>query len=270
MQRDFLHATLGKVRTPVFRLGLSATYRPGIETIHRAIGEGLNYLFCFGIDTQMTAALRDVLRRDREHYVVATGAYYYIWWGQNLRRTLEKRLRQLRTDYIDVFHFLGVLREKELTPRVRGELEELRHDNRVGAVSISTHNRALAGRLLDNGTLDAAMIRYNAAHRGAEKEIFPYLERHRPGVVSFTATRWRRLLHRPRGWPAARPVPTAGMCYRFVLSNPHVDVCLTAPSNARQFAANLAEVRKGPLSQEEMQRMRDFGDAVYGRYKGTA
>ena len=68
MQRDFLHATLGKVRTPVFRLGLSATYRPGIETIHRAIGEGLNYLFCFGIDTQMTAALRDVLRRDREHY----------------------------------------------------------------------------------------------------------------------------------------------------------------------------------------------------------
>jgi predicted aldo/keto reductase-like oxidoreductase len=57
------------------------------------------------------------------------------------------------------------------------------------------------------------------------------------------------------------------MCYRFVLSNPHVHVCLTAPSNPRQFAANLADVRKGPLDEEDMAFMRDFGDAVYRQYR---
>ncbi|HWQ52281.1 MAG TPA: aldo/keto reductase [Bryobacteraceae bacterium] len=267
MRQDFLHATVGKVPTPVFRLGLSASYRPGKQAVYAAINEGVNYLFCFGIDTQMTAVLRDVLSRNRERYVVATGAYNYIWTWQNLRRALEKRLRQLRTDYIDVFHFLGVIRAKEMTPRVWDELNALREDRRVGAISISTHDRKFAGELASRGALDAMMVRYNAAHRGAEDDIFPHLAAHRPGVVSFTATRWRLLLRRPRGWPKDAPVPNAGMCYRFVLSNPDVDVCMTAPSNAKQLRENLAAVREGPLAAEEMQFMRQFGDAVYRQYK---
>jgi predicted aldo/keto reductase-like oxidoreductase len=53
------------------------------------------------------------------------------------------------------------------------------------------------------------------------------------------------------------------MCYRFVLSNPHVDVCMTAPSNLRQMEENLEAIRHGPLSEDEMRFMREFGDAVY-------
>lgn len=267
MQHDFLHATLGRVPTPVFRLGLSATYRPGKNAIRAAIDEGVNYFFLFAIDTQMRAVLREALARDRERCVVAAGASNWIWWRPDLRRTLEKRLRQLRTDYIDVFHFLGVTRAKDITPRVWDELHALREDGRVRAISISTHDRRLAGDLAARGALDAMMVRYNAAHRGAETEIFPHLAAHRPGVVSFTATRWRFLLRRPRGWPKERPVPDAGMCYRFVLSNPHVDVCMTAPTNARQLRDNLAAIRRGPLEEDEMAFMREFGDAVYRRYK---
>jgi aryl-alcohol dehydrogenase-like predicted oxidoreductase len=267
MSEDFLHTTLGKMGCPVHRLGLSASYRPGKKAIYRALDEGLNYFFCFGLDTQMIGVLREVLKHQREKYVVATGAYNYIWWYQNLRRTLEKRLRQLRIDYIDVFHFLGVARGNQFNDRVRAELAELRADARVRGVSISTHDRRLAGELAAQGALDAMMIRYNAAHRGAEQEIFPYLAQHDPGVISFTATRWRYLTRRPHGWPKDRPIPTAGMCYRFVLSNPHLDVCLTAPTSLKQLEENLAAVRQGPLSQEEMQFMREFGDAVYRRYR---
>jgi len=267
MPNGFLHTTLGKMGCAVHRLGLSASYRPGKKAIYKALDEGLNYFFCFGFDTQMTGVLRDVLKHQREKYVVATGAYNYIWWYQNLRRTLEKRLRQLRTDYIDVFHFLGVTRANQFNDRVRAELEELRADPRVRGVSISTHDRKLAGQLAAQGALDAMMIRYNAAHRGAEQDIFPHLTQHDPGVISFTATRWRYLVRRPRGWPKDGRIPTAGMCYRFVLSNPHVHVCLTAPTNLKQFEENLAAVRQGPLSEEDMQFMREFGDAVYRRYK---
>ena len=35
--------------------------------------------------------------------------------------------------------------------------------------------------------LDVYMIRYNAAHRGAEHDIFPHLAAYNPGVVSYTA-----------------------------------------------------------------------------------
>jgi aryl-alcohol dehydrogenase-like predicted oxidoreductase len=57
------------------------------------------------------------------------------------------------------------------------------------------------------------------------------------------------------------------MCYRFVLSNPHVDVCMTAPSNGKHLEENLAAIRQGPLSDEEMGFMREFGEAVHRTQK---
>ena len=67
--------------------------------------------------------------------VVATGAYNLIWTRQDLRRTLEKRLRQLRTDYIDVFHFLGVMKPEEFPEPLSEELQRLKEDGRVRAVA---------------------------------------------------------------------------------------------------------------------------------------
>ena len=263
MNQDYTYTVLGNTGIPVHRLGLSGTYWPGKKTIYKALDEGLNFFFCFGIDKQMIAVLRDVLKKDRERYIVATGAYNLLLGYPNLERTLEKRLRQLRTDYIDIFLFLGVTKEKHFPEKAREELYRLRETDKVRTVGISTHNRTFAGKLAADGALDVIMMRYNAAHRAAEQDIFPYLDHHKPGIVSYTATRWRRLLRRPRNWPKNTPVPSAGMCYRFVLSNPHVHVCMTAPSNMKQFQENLAAANQGPLSVEELGFMKDFGDAVY-------
>ncbi|MFB3826142.1 MAG: aldo/keto reductase [Bryobacteraceae bacterium] len=264
MWNKFRTATLGKLPTPVCRLGLSASYWPGKQAVFRAIDQGVNYFFMYGFDGQMTRALREVLPGRREQFVVASGAYNLIWMQQDLRRALEKRLRQLRTDYLDVFLFLGVMKPEHITPKVRDQMEELRHDPRVRAVGMSCHDRVFAGNMAAQGALDVLMIRYNAAHRGAEREIFPQLAAHRPGVVSYTATRWRKLLMRPRGWKGA--LPTAPQAYRFVLSNPHVDVCMTAPSNLKQLEQNLAALSAGPLPEDEMRFMREFGDTVHGYF----
>jgi aryl-alcohol dehydrogenase-like predicted oxidoreductase len=264
MQRDFLRAPLAKLGTPVCRIGLSATYRPGRQTVRKALDEGLNYFQYFGFDTQMTGVLRDSIGSRRDQYVLATGGYNWIVWHEPLRRTLERRLRQMRTDYIDIFHFYGVTRRKYFTPRVRDELQAVRESGLVRAVGISTHDRALAAELAREGVLDAMMVRYNAASRGAETEVFAKLPESNPVVAGYTATRWRSLLRRPRGYPAGGRVPSAGMCYRFVLSNPAVHICLMAPGNLRQFEENLAEIRRGALDEGEMRFMRDFGDACRG------
>jgi aryl-alcohol dehydrogenase-like predicted oxidoreductase len=132
---------------------------------------------------------------------------------------------------------------------------------------MSCHDRKFAGQLADEGALDVFMIRYNAAHRGAEKDIFPFLAKHNPGIVSYTATRWTYLLRKPNNYPKGERIPTAGMCYRFVLSNPNVHLALTAPSNEKQLVENLASLRDGPLNDEEMTFMKQFGDAVYNQKK---
>jgi aryl-alcohol dehydrogenase-like predicted oxidoreductase len=265
MMRDFTHATLGKTGMNVFRLGLSATYRPGAATIHRAIEAGVNYFFCYGFDSHMTRALREMARAKRESFIVATGAYNLLYGHPDLRRTLEKRLRQLGTDYVDIFLFLGVMKGKQFPESIREELYRFKDEGKIRAVGISCHDRQFAGELAADGDLDLLMIRYNAAHRGAEQDIFPHLAAHNTGLVSYTATRWRYLIRRHKGWPPDRPIPSAGLCYRFVLSNPYVDVCMTAPSNVKQLENNLSALEQGPLSPEETSFMNDYGDFVHSK-----
>jgi aryl-alcohol dehydrogenase-like predicted oxidoreductase len=260
---DFLHTTLGATGMPVHRLGLSATYWPGKAVIHKALDAGVNYFFCFGIDLQMMKVLRDLSPSVRQTLVIVSGAGTYLLGYQNLSKALDHRLRQLRTDYLDAFLFLGVTREKYFPPRAQEEMRQLRQAGKIRAIGMSTHDRKFAGRTAAEGALDVIMMRYNAAHRGAEQDIFPHLEAHHPGVISFTATRWRYLIRRHKGWPKAEPIPTPGLCYRFVLSNPNVHVCMTAPSNAKQFQENLSALQQGPLSPEEMTFIKKYGDLVH-------
>ncbi|MDD5088091.1 MAG: aldo/keto reductase [bacterium] len=262
---SFATAVFGSAGIPVRRLGLSGTYRPGREAIHYALDHGVNLFFCYGFDGQTIRTLRDLSPSRRREIVLVTGAYNLLWGHPDLRRTLEKRLRQFRTDSLDVFLFLGVMKPRQCPDDVLEELVRFREEGKVRAVGVSTHDRAFAGTLAKQGDLNALMIRYNAAHRGAESDIFPHVTAHDPGVISYTATRWGYLLRRPRGWPSERPVPTARQCYRFVLSNPSVDVCLTAPANLRQLQDNLQALADGPLAPDEMTFLRDFGDIVHRR-----
>lgn len=263
MVRDFTHATLGRTGFDVYRLGFSASYWPGRAALRRALDAGINYFFGFGLDRQLVTFYRDLPASDKDRVILGTGAYNYVWTRQNLMRTLEKRLRQFRTDHIDVFHFLGIMKPEEFPTSVMEQLVRLKQDGRVRAVAISCHDRRLAGQFAAAGALDVLMIRYNAAHRGAEQDIFPHVGAHEVGVVSYTATRWTALLRRQGSWPRDGRIPTAGETYRFVLSDSHVDVCLTAPRNLQQLVENLEALSRGPLSPEDMEFLRTYGDAVH-------
>ena len=115
---------------------------------------------------------------------------------------------------IDVFQLFWLGKMSAFTRGVQAEMTALRDEGKVRWLCASIHDRPRAGRLAADSILDALMIRYNAAHPGAEQEIFPHLAARRPAVVSYTATAWRKLLAAPKGWTGR--VPTAGDCYRFV------------------------------------------------------
>lgn len=259
--QGFTHALLGRTGVRVLRLGFSASYRPGEATVRAALDAGVNVFFCYGFDGQMIRVVRALPSSQRSKILIATGAYNLIVGHPSLRRTLEKRLRQLRTDYIDVFLFLGVMKEGQFPAQLMEEMQRLRAEGKARFIGLSVHDRPFAGRLAAAGAPDVLMVRYNAAHRGAEQEVFPHLAAHNPGVISYTATRWTALLRPTRSLPGC-PAPDAGLCYRFVLANPHVDVCLTAPRSLKEFRENLAALEAGAPPEDEMQRVRAFGDAV--------
>ena len=148
------------------------------------------------------------------------------------------------------------------TAATERELLHLRESGKVRAIGCSIHNRERAGQLAATSPLDLLMIRYNAAHPGAERDIFPHVKAQKPSILAYTATRWGKLLKRPRGWDG--PVMSAGDCYRFQLSSPHVDLALTGPASRAELEQNLDALEKGPLTPEEEKWIRDFGRKVHG------
>jgi aryl-alcohol dehydrogenase-like predicted oxidoreductase len=177
-----------------------------------------------------------------------------------MRGSLERALRELKTDYTDLL-LLGWWNEPP--PRKIVEAAQaLKTAGLVRGILISCHHRPTFGSYIDNAAYDGIMLRYNAAHPGAESDVFPHLVRRRPGVVAYTATRWKALLN-PKFLPSNEPVPRASDCYRFVLSNPNVDVCLTGPSNAAELDEAMLALDRGPLSDDEMAWMRRVGEHVH-------
>jgi len=262
MTDQHLFRTLPGIDKRVFRLGLAGSFGIEEDDVEHALQDSeVNYVYWTPRMSRVTPALRRALRRDRERYVVATGPTT-AWWGGRLRRFVERTLNVLGTDHIDVLqmHWLGVT--SAWTVGTVNEMVALRDEGKVHAIGVSTHNRVRAGRLASGSALDVLMVRYNAAHPGAEDEIFPFVEPERRSVVAYTATSWRRLLKRPRGWTGL--VPDAGVCYRFCLTHPKVSVVLTGPKTREQLEANLEAVRRGPLDSDELEWMRRFGAAVHG------
>jgi aryl-alcohol dehydrogenase-like predicted oxidoreductase len=81
-------------------------------------------------------------------------------------------------------------------------------------------------------------------------------------VSQVTATCWHKLL-KPKLMPPGEHPPAPADCYRFVLSHPDVNVCMTAPSTAAQMEENLKALDAGPLDTEEMARIRRIGKHIY-------
>jgi len=130
-------------------------------------------------------------------------------------------------------------------------------------LAISSHNRLLFPQLAGGDVFDIFHLRYNAAHRGAETEVFDKLkDKSRPGIVSYTATRWGQLLN-PKKIPRDEKPPSASDCYRFVLSNPNVDICMCGPRSRSQMKEALRSLELGPLPEEELARLRKIGDHVH-------
>ena len=257
---DFLQRPIPKVDKTAYRLGLAVTKGIKARAIEAALTDTpVNYLYWSPISWKVTPVVRRALARDRDRYILATGPLLG-YFGFQVRRFAHRMLKALNTDYLDILqiHWLG--RMSALNESTEEALLKLVEEGKVRAVGVSIHDRPRAGQLAAESALTHLMIRYNAAHPGAEQDIFPHVDRSRTNTCAYTATRWGKLLERPADWQG-EPM-SAGDCYRFCLSNDHVNVVLTGPANAQELHENIAALNQGPLSAEEDQWMREFGKRV--------
>ena len=261
IQMDFSEpGLLGKTGLSVGRLGVGSGYGAPAAAYEEAFESGCNYFYW----TLRRAGMRDAIKNicgqgKRDQLIIAIQSYSR---SELLMEIFTKKaLKSLGLNEVDIF-LLG-WHQRQPSRRVINKALQMKKKGYFRFLGMTGHNRPLFPQMARLGVFDLFHIRYNAAHRGAETETFPHLKGdNRPGIVTYTATRWGQLLNPGKMPDGERPISAAD-CYRFVLSNPAVDVCLCGPKNLKQMREALLSLNAGPLDAHELERIRRIGDVVH-------
>ncbi|MBV7320072.1 MULTISPECIES: aldo/keto reductase [Bacillus] len=94
-----------------------------------------------------------------------------------LRGEVEKSLKRLKTDYIDLYyvHFPD---GKTPLAEVAGTLKELKDEGKIKAIGASNLNYQQLQEFNADGYLEVFQSEYSLIQRDAEKELLPYCEKH--------------------------------------------------------------------------------------------
>ena len=253
----------------VGRIGLGSSFGVEPDDLELAFDHGINYFYWGSIRRPgFGSGIRRLAKRGREKIVVTLQSYAR-WPASLLRHAVDSGLRRLHLDHADVL-LLGWFNQRPPQAILDTALE-LREQGRVRHLMMSGHQRSFFPEMAREEIFDLFMVRYNAAHRGAESDVFPKLPEgdERPAVCAYTATRWGSLLD-PKKAPQGENVPSAGDCYRFALSHPSVDMTLCGPANREQVREACEALAKGPMDESELAWMRRVGDHLYGRSRVSA
>jgi aryl-alcohol dehydrogenase-like predicted oxidoreductase len=263
---------------PVCRLGLASYGHTEItpDDLQEALDRGINFLNWEGLaegpsaDRAFTGTVSSLgSRRSSVVVCVQFGARSKTEAAAELRSALAV----LNTNYIDVLTLYYVERpdEWEEITAPGGALPYLRDAQQDGVVrrlGVTSHQRRLAAEMAQSGLLDLLMIRYNAAPRGAEEDVFPATEARGLPVIAYTALRWGELLRPTTEDSPGFVVSRAPDWYRFVLQHHAVAVTLAAPQTRAELDEDLGVLdAEGPLPNEAYAALAQHGERVH-RYAG--
>jgi predicted aldo/keto reductase-like oxidoreductase len=267
--RSFLHvpSSFGGAAPAVCRLGLATrgTGQLTEDDVGHALERGVNFLNWCGAPDALSRTIAGLGAR-RNQVIVCV--QFEARTAEEARVELPQILHELHTDYVDVltFYYVEAQEEWQQISAPDGALGFCRDAQRAGVVrrlGLTSHQRPLAAAIARSGLLDMLMIRYNAAHRGAEREVFPVTEQRGMPVVVYTCLRWGALLRPTPDDPPGFVVPRASAWYRFALQHPSVTVALMAPEDRAEMEEDLSVLDvRGPLEPEEYERLAQHGMRV--------
>src|SRR5690349_6498149 len=195
---SFLRRGADAFGKPVCRLGLAShagTDLAPADIIH-ALDRGVNFLNWAGDEDVFSRTIANLGPR-RQAVIICV--QFAARSATDAAEELDSLLATLHTDYVDVLTLYYVESAEEWRTLIAPDgavpfCQEARRTGRVRRLGVTTHQRPLGAEMARSGLLDLLMIRYNAAHRGAEREVFPTTDALGMPVIAYTALRWGALL----------------------------------------------------------------------------
>lgn len=273
------------------RLGQSygASEKDSIRLVREAIESGINYIDtarAYGTEPLVGKALGKL---KRANLFLSTKCGLRDWrqsgkpLEQAVTEAIDESLKQLDTDYIDVYHVHGLAAEDAACclEEVAPQLERAREAGKIRFLAVSeafgkdTDHAMLRG-LEPLDVFDVAMVGFNALNPSARKEVFPRLMEEGLGTEIMFAIR-KALTSAERFREAVSAMVEAGqigpdvfgkedpakqvfgtkddaeireISYRYAAYEPGADVVLVGTGKASHLRENVQAILKGPLPAE--------------------
>jgi aryl-alcohol dehydrogenase-like predicted oxidoreductase len=281
-------------------LGTGGSEADAIGIIRAALDLGVN-LFdtaaAYGTEKVLGKALEGV---PRDQVVICTKAPFGVSnpnsTPESAVASLDRSLRELGTDYIDVYqlhgvapraydHALSVLAPALLREQEKGKFRHLG----ITETAPGDQGHAMAQRACRDGVWDVLMVAFHMMHQNARDAVFPLTRQYGVGTLMMFAV--RNIFSRPERlaltmheMAADGLVPQAladspdpfgflvhpggastliDAAYRFVRHEPGVDVVLFGTGDPEHLRSNIASILKPPLPEADRARLAElFGHLV--------
>lgn len=217
--------------------------------------------------------------------------------ASDLVASLERSLRRLRTDYIDVY-LLHAVKPDRYDHAVAELLPELERQRRLGKIrwigltesAPVDHEHIVVRRAAADGFWDVVMLAYNMTHQNAARTVFPVTRSNAIGTLMMVVV--RRLFSRPAllaetmrqlagegkvpAWLGETTEPLQFLihdggatsvidaAYRYVRHTPGVDVVLFGTGSPEHAAANVVSINSPPLPEADQAKLRELFGALLG------
>jgi hypothetical protein len=244
------------------------------SVIERAADVGINYFdtarsYQHGNNERMVGA---ALKRKRKEIVLSTKSG--AGSKEELLKELEASLRELNTDYVDVWYLHGKDKPGDIHDDMIEAQQLAKKQGKIRFAGVSTHSGQMLPWVAQKGAFDVVLVTYNFSMDRSVDQAIEAAAKGGMGVVAMKvmAGGFRRLIPSVKSWSRTAPFLAA---LKWVIKNANVSTTIPSMTDMDQFEENL-KAMANPFSasdekllSEQLEFIRPLYCRMCGECEGT-
>lgn len=215
--------------------------------VHQMLEEGINYIDTARAYKVSEEYLGYALEGIRQHFVLASKSM--VRTAEAMARDIDTSLKNLRTDYIDLYQIHNPSAEDLEQVQAPGgaleALQEAKAAGKIGHIGITLHSETMFKIAVDLDWVETIMFPYNVIETQGE-ELIRVCGQKNIGFIAMKPL-------------AGGAIDEPSVALRFIVANPDVSVVIPGMAEPKEITQNLAAVcDTAPLTETEWEKIREI------------
>lgn len=184
---------IGNTGIETCRLGLGGiplqriSEEEAIEVVRYAVEKGIDFIDTARNYSSSETRIGKALKKTDKKVTVSSKSI--LRTSDGIRKEIEKSLKELQLDYIDIYHCHSVATDEDYkrvtaTDGALAGLLKAKEDGVIGHVGISSYNVDLMEKVVDDNLFETIMVGFNIVEPIAYKSVIPKAMQNKTGILT--------------------------------------------------------------------------------------